>query len=544
MSFDGTIQHWSEKAEHIYGFHRGEIEGQSEQLLIPSTHAAGFEELREKLRLQQSVKFETLRQDKRGTPLPVQLSACVIGTASPPAILVFSSPLAPNEQDNAMEAKLASIIQFSSDAVMSVTAGGIIDSWNTSAEALLGYSAQEIIGRPSSVLFPVDRGWATGMGASELAKGKRLMHDTVRRHKCGHELAVTLVASPLFSAYGVYLGYTVILREADQKKDAIAALRDAEQFNQRILQASKDWISAINPDGAVMFTNEAGRAEIKKQGLDHHRMKWIDLWPSDIDSMCFTQALSGKRVEFASVRKSGDGTTTHWNIALAPIADETGQVLRVVAVARDITADYRHRTHLDLMNKELSHRVKNVLAVISAMVRNSTPGECLELYQDRLTSRIRSLARSHDLLVSTDWTGLDLQDLAASQLASVVGGSVRVTCSGCSLKLKTQAAQMLGIAFHELATNAVKHGALGEAGGHVKLDWSVTETEPGTHSLSINWTETTETPVQLRRTHGFGSQILEDAVAETTNGDATFEVTARGARWSLYVPDINMILAA
>jgi len=255
---------------------------------------------------------------------------------------------------------------------MSVTADGIIDSWNAAAELLLGYGAQEIIGRPSSVLFPTDRGWAKGMGASELAKGNRLMHDTVRRHKSGRELAVSLVASPLFSTTGVYLGYTVILRDANQSRQAIAALRDAEQFNQRILQASKDWISAIDPHGRIMFTNEAGLAEIKS-GSEGRHPTWLELWPSATDATFFAQALEGKEVEFVSVRPAVTGSSSRWRIALAPIVDESGQLLRVVAVARDVTADHRHRVHLDLMNKELSHRVKNVLAVISAMTRNINP---------------------------------------------------------------------------------------------------------------------------------------------------------------------------
>jgi PAS domain S-box-containing protein len=544
VSFDGTIEHWSEKAQQLYGFRKSEIIGRPEQLLIPPTHHSSFDGFRELLRLRPNVKIDTVRRTASGKMLQVHLAACVLEKAKPTSILVFSTPLERGVQTSAMEAKLASIIQFSSDAIMSVTAEGIIDSWNAAAESLLGYSAQEIIGRPSSVLFPADRGWAKGMGASELAKGNRLMHDTVRRHKSGRELAVSLVASPLFSATGVYLGYTVILRDADQRTQAVAALRDAEQFNQRILEASKDWISAIDPQGRIMFTNEAGLAEITKSGFGGRHPRWLDMWPSALDAKFFAQALGGKEVEFVSVRSHVSGSPSHWRVSLAPIIDESGQLLRVVAVARDITADHRHRAHLDLMNKELSHRVKNVLAVISAMARNSTQGEPLEQFQDRLTARIRALAKSHDLLVATDWTGLDLRDLATSQLGGLLSGGNRIKLFGCSLKLKTQAAQMLGMALHELATNAVKYGPLGDAGGQVQLDWTLTDSEKGLSSLAIDWIEHTAKPVPTHRRPGFGSQILEDAVADTTNGQATFEITSRGARWSLRVPDVSSIIAA
>lgn len=543
VSFDGTIEHWSEKAEHLYGFRSSEIVGRSEELLIPHTHRPSFHGLREMLRLRADARINAIRHNKCGTILHVQLSACVLNKEIPGSILVLSKMIAQRQQTPAMESKLASIIQFSSDSIMSVTADGIIDSWNKAAEALLGYSAKEIIGQPSSVLFPTDRSWAKGMGASELARGKRLMHDTVRRHKTGREIAVSLVASPLFSTEGLYLGYTVILRDANQRKHAIAALRDAEQFNQRILQASKDWISAIDPNGKVMFMNEAGHAEIKKHGLEERQELWTDMWSSDNDAMFFKQSLSGNWVEYVTARTPGTRTATHWSISLAPVMDESGQLLRVVSVARDVTADYRNRAHLDLINKELSHRVKNIISVISAMARNSTPGQPVEQYLDVFTARVRSLAKSHDLLVSTDWNGLDLKDLAGSQLANVLGGGNRVRVAGCSLKLKTQAAQMLGIAFHELATNAIKHGALSDAGGDVSLAWAITDLREGQSSLSINWTEQTETPVRPRQRHGFGSQILEDAVADATNGVATLEITSRGACWSLYVPDISMIVA-
>jgi len=125
-----------------------------------------------------------------------------------------------------------------------------------------------------------------------------------------------------------------------------------------------------------------------------------------------------------------------------------------------------------------------------------------------------------------------------------LGGGNRLKLLGCSLKLKTQAAQMLGIALHELATNAVKYGPLGDAGGHVQLEWVLADSEEGHRSLSIDWIEHTSNPVPTRHRPGFGSHILEDAVADTTNGHATFEITPRGARWSLRVPDVSLIIAA
>jgi PAS domain S-box-containing protein len=544
VSCSGTILLWSRRAEDLYEYSSDEMVGSSVYQIIPEIHSRSFAEFRDMLKLQPCIKVDAVRQTRSGRAFNVQLSASRIVADGEDAILVFARPPDTDRQSKADQ--LASIIQNSSDAIMSVSADGVIKSWNAAAQALLGYNADEIVGQATSILFPTNRPWARGMGAAELAKGNRLMHDTVRRHKNGAEISVSLVASPLFSSSGAYLGYTVILRDLGQKKRSMAALRDAEQFNQRILQASKDWISVIDPLGRVMFTNQAGAQAAPE--ITAGPVPWRALWPEPDARLIedkMSAAFRGEYVEFTATRQSEPSQERYWAVSLAPITDESGAVLRLVAIARDVTAERRHRAHLDTVNKELSHRVKNVLAVVSSMARTSaSEDDTITAYQERFSSRIRSLAKSHDLLVRADWVGLEISELVEAQLRGVAGlrSGNDISSKGPPIRLKTQPAQMLGIALHELVTNAMKYGALSVTGGRIDLAWSIEVAAGGERGLVFVWEETLPATIAGSDRKGFGSEILEEAVADMLFGSSSFELRPSGARWQLSIPDISPIV--
>ncbi len=546
LGFDGMVLHWSERACDLYGFTKTEMVGHSIHQIIPDSHRSSFREFVEMFKLQSCITISTVRCTKLGERLSVDLSATAIETTDQPAILVFARLAAPASPEERQMAVQSAIVQHSSDAIMSVSAEGIIQSWNPAAQRLLGYAPDEILGRPTSTLFPKDRRWARSMGATELAKGHRLMHETIRRHKSGEDIEVTLVASPLFSEVNTYLGYTVTLRGSDHKSIGQAARRDAEQFNQRILSATKDWISAIDPIGRLMFTNEAGIHEIEG-GAEKFRIDenpdWQLLWPEDERSRIQQQlglALDGKFVEFTATR-AGAKQKSHWHVSLSPIMSEDKRTLRVVAVARDVSAEHRHRAFNDTVTKELCHRVKNVLAVIAGMARSTvSPDGTVEHYQDALLARIYSLSKSHDLLVRADWRGLELGELAKAQLSNLANLS-NVVIDGPPIELKTQPGQMLGIAFHELATNAIKYGALRPEGGQVRLTWKLEDDDQGTRGLHLSWQEDVNTLISCNSQGGFGREILEFAVADMLCGSATFELKPTGARWDLSVPDVGLI---
>ena len=181
--------------------------------------------------------------------------------------------------------------------------------------------------------------------------------------------------------------------------------------------------------------------------------------------------------------------------------------------------------HIRALMGELAHRAKNLLAVVQAIARQTAPqSETIEDYVSRLAARIQGLAHTHDLIADEDWHGVTLDDLAARQLSPFVEEErTRVHYEGPHLVLSPVAAQNIGLALHELATNAVKHGALSVAQGQITLAWQ--HTPPRLH---IMWRERAGPPVMAPSRKGFGHVVLARLTPEALNGQATLAFSPDG----------------
>jgi two-component sensor histidine kinase len=188
--------------------------------------------------------------------------------------------------------------------------------------------------------------------------------------------------------------------------------------------------------------------------------------------------------------------------------------------------------------RELSHRTKNQLAVIMAMVRlteNSTTNAAV--LQSELIERLQSLSASHDLLVAEDWTGASLEGIVRAVLQPFVGSSSDVLeCGGPSVTVNAVAVQNLGLALHELATNAAKYGALSTPGGRVRLIWSFEPDEKGQRRLILDWSERNGPPVQRPTIKGFGHVVIERFAPQALNADVVYEFPKEGVHWTIAIP--------
>src|SRR5262245_33644056 len=133
--------------------------------------------------------------------------------------------------------------------------------------------------------------------------------------------------------------------------------------------------------------------------------------------------------------------------------------------------------YVDVLMREASHRAKNLLAVVQVMAQHTADEIDPKVFAERLSQRLAGLAATHDLLVAADWRGVDIGDLARAQLAQfgdLVG--TRITLDGPPLRLRPAAAQSIGMALHELTTNATQYGALSNAAGLLRVEWDVVGT--------------------------------------------------------------------
>jgi len=192
-----------------------------------------------------------------------------------------------------------------------------------------------------------------------------------------------------------------------------------------------------------------------------------------------------------------------------------GVVVTFVDVTERQEAEARWENRQKLLLVELSHRVKNSLAVVQSIVAQSLRGSgARQEAQESLTSRLRAVARSHDLLVSNEWNGADLTAIAREQLAGYLGEEPsRVRLEGPTVHLSSDQATQFGLLLNELATNAAKYGALSRSEGSVSMTWEVIQADRG-HRLRLIWSEKGGPPVKPPKTNGVGSYLIEHALPE------------------------------
>jgi two-component sensor histidine kinase len=235
---------------------------------------------------------------------------------------------------------------------------------------------------------------------------------------------------------------------------------------------------------------------------------------------------------------------THRLASLKPAEDELPAAARTVAAQPSLTLDeIREREQrLNLLMREMAHRSKNILAVVQAIARQSlTQAGSLEEFGQSFSARLQSLAQSHDLLTQVEWTGTRLTDLLRSQLGHYTEGGSQITIEGPDVNLAPVAVPYLGLALHELSTNAAKHGALSVPEGRVAVRWSLRATPDAGERLWLRWTESGGPPVVPPTRRGFGTDVTRKLVARALRGTVTFEFAETGIVWSLDAPTANLI---
>ena len=180
---------------------------------------------------------------------------------------------------------------------------------------------------------------------------------------------------------------------------------------------------------------------------------------------------------------------------------------------------------------EINHRAKNLLSVVDA-IAHQTATKSPEDFIERFSARIQALSANQDLLVRNEWQGVDLKDLVHAQLAhfaDLVGS--RIAVDGPRLRLNPVAAQAIGLALHELATNAGKYGALSVDAGRVDVCWRLDG-----DTFAIDWTERDGPPVSPPDRRGFGSTVIDSMAQRTIDGEVQLDYAPSGLVWHLACP--------
>ena len=301
-----------------------------------------------------------------------------------------------------------------------------------------------------------------------------------------------------------------------------------------IVESSNDAIISKDLNGIVTSWNRGAQLVFGYSAEQMIGRSIMTLIPDDRlseETDIIARIKRGEKVEhYETVRRRQDGELINVSLTISPIRAEGGRIVGASKIARDTTERVRAEQTQRLLMREVNHRSKNLLAVVEAMVRKTASTTPPQELVARISQRLQALSAIQNLLVYGDWRGVDLRTLITTQTAPYTEG--RIELSGPPVLLQPAAAQALGLAFHELATNAARHGSISERSGAVRVEWTLEERN-GERMLELSWAEAHGPQVAAPANTSFGTTILKRATEDALDGTVTIDYDAGGLRWSV-----------
>jgi two-component sensor histidine kinase len=259
------------------------------------------------------------------------------------------------------------------------------------------------------------------------------------------------------------------------------------------------------------------------------------LWREDPQAAAAAAAARDGRTSTYETRLSAaKGPPTWWEITVAPIRGSGGRPARLLAIARDITARHLARESQQAMRHELHHRVKNTLAMAMAIASQSLArAPTIAEGRRAIEQRLMALAEVHNLLREGDGNGASLRQIVERAIAPYDSEPSRFAVAGDDIEFASSVAIAAAMALHELATNAVKHGALAVRAGRVDIAWRV---EPATRRFRLDWREHGGPPFNALPRPGFGLRVIEASFRDQLGGRVDISLDPPGLRCAIEVP--------
>lgn len=347
-------------------------------------------------------------------------------------------------------------------------------------------------------------------------------------------------ATPLRDAAGDVIGAVAASVDITQRKQAEEALQESERRLQIALDAGRmgAWEWNIGT-GEVIWSPGLQALHHIEPGTfggtfaDFKR----DIHPDDLPliELEIARAMQTREDYHIVYRIRLPNGQIRWMEAFGQFSPQgAAKPGKLAGVCMDITERKEAESQRNLLVAELSHRVKNTLAIVSSIARQSfsISPDVYEAHRS-FDARIRALAQTHTRLAEASWSGVSLETVLFDELAPYHDDEKNnVSLSGPPMMLPPKYALTLGMAAHELATNAAKHGALSVKTGSVDIEWSARETD----RLQIRWRESGGPAVLAPKRNGFGRLLLERVLASDLGGEVQLEFAPHGLVCTIDVP--------
>jgi PAS domain S-box-containing protein len=355
-------------------------------------------------------------------------------------------------------------------------------------------------------------------------------------------VADLLLFGPLAAYCAILIGRMRLAIEREQAERALRASRDRLQST---LDAAKLGSWQYEHHHRV-FSWDARSKEIfsvpEDGAIVEEFMNWVH--PDDVEKVwaAYHRALDPGQPERSPTQfrlRRGNGEI-RWletqGLAHLEGAGPKRRVVSFIGTVQDITERKEHQEREHLLMREINHRAKNMLSVVDA-IAHQTATKAPKDFVERFSERIQALAANQDLLIRNDWHGVEVEDLVCAQLApfaDLIG--FRIVVRGPKLNLNAACTQAIGLALHELATNAGKYGALSTDTGRVDIGWG---TEG--NNFTMSWTERNGPPVCVLDRRGFGTIVMEAMAERSLNGKVELLSPPSGLTWRLACPAANAL---
>ncbi|MDX2203342.1 MAG: PAS domain S-box protein [Hyphomicrobiaceae bacterium] len=590
---DGTITSWNPAAERLLGYPAFDIVGQSVHRLIPSSRLAEEDRLLASIVAGERIeRYDTERLGKDGRAIEVTLSMSpltindrLIGASS---IMHDITERRQAEQALARHARRLDLLARLNDATR-----GLDDPHalvNTALEVLrqelgadrcawaevdadenhfvfLGSAAAEGVA-PASGRFAVSafgaealRTMRTG-GTFVCADATVDLPEGADRDAYKATGIRALIAAPMRKR-GRFVGGTgvhqltrrewrreevaLVEEVTDRLWEAIDRARAGQQLRRshdlilRMIEDAPFGVYLVDSDLRMSQVSEGARKVLRGiEPLPGRDLSEIirQVWPEPFATEVierFRHTLStGERYRTTSTQpRRNDGEVQSYDWLLERLLLPDGRA-GVVCYFYDLTERQRYEEHIRLLLREVNHRSKNMLAVVKAIARQTAGAS--RAFLSSFSDRIEALATSHDLLIASEWQGVELGGLVTAELdrfQDLIRS--RIAIAGPPLRLSPHAAQTIGMALHELATNAVKYGALANETGRIDVRWRLIEQETESRIL-LTWSEHGGPAVSPPERRGFGTTLMRDVPAKALDAEVELKFAPAGLHWSLDAP--------
>jgi PAS domain S-box-containing protein len=510
--------------ENWYGVSRADIIGRGIGLLAGPTALAEAMPRIDAVLSGETVRFRTEIGSVTG-PRPAEITYSPrIGRDG--AIVGFYTFVEDLSDRRAADEAVAAALDGLADGYVAIDGDWRVTAYNAAAEAFYGKPRHEVLGRPIGEVWPGSLEAETAALAREVMKvGTPIRRELRSAGRPDKTFLLDVVPLTLG-------GVGFVIQDTTERTEMLQRLAAKRELLNAMLEASPDPVFAKKLDGTFLLLNGATAAVLgvadPEQAIGRHNRDFLPPNITDLLEKSDARAFAGETVLIEEVVAAPGAPPRTYLVTKAPLRDSSGAVWGLVGIARDIDARKAEERHREVLIGELNHRMKNMMAVVQAIAAQSlkadlSPDDARRTFEGRLAA----LARAQDVATSRNWEKVALADLVDRAIAPF-RQSGRFACAGPDLHLPARAAISLSLALHELATNAVKYGALSVEAGRVEIGWTLGAGEDGAPGMELVWRETGGPPVAAPGRRGFGSRLIERSLAAELGGRVALDFAPDG----------------